>query len=136
MNRPSIEIAGSGTSTLNDFPDMFLGDLNIPGQISTGQCRSQYGHNIQYPHPGNFVTIADTPGIPSGLPSDGNCVAPKFTNTKTPNFIGNVALPLVSAVEKITTAISDAYPSAMGDGSGNPVLKMTFDGATFSCMRD
>ncbi|RPB15494.1 hypothetical protein P167DRAFT_465855, partial [Morchella conica CCBAS932] len=55
MNCASVEITGSGTSTLEDYPAMYVGDMNIPGQIATGECRSTAGTALLYPNPGTEV---------------------------------------------------------------------------------
>ncbi|PWW73521.1 hypothetical protein C7212DRAFT_217727, partial [Tuber magnatum] len=52
MNCAYVKITGSGTSTLDDYEDMWVGDMNIPGRIKTGECRSKAGLAIVYPHPG------------------------------------------------------------------------------------
>lgn len=78
MNCASVAITGSGTSTLDDFPNMYVGEMNIPGQIATGECRSTAGTAMLYPNPGpaDRITVTEVAGIPFKLPTTGRCFAP------------------------------------------------------------
>lgn len=78
MNCAAVEITGSGTSTLDDYPNMYVGEMNIPGQIATGECRSTAGTALLYPNPGpaDRVTVSEVAGIPFKAPTSGNCFAP------------------------------------------------------------
>jgi hypothetical protein len=77
----SVNIAGSGTSTLDSLPDMFAGDLTVPGHIGPGECRSTAGYAIEYPNPGEAVTITEVQSIPFKKPTAGKCFA-KVSNDK------------------------------------------------------
>lgn len=78
MNCASVSITGRGTSTLDTYPDMFVGDMNLPGQIATGECRSTAGTALLFPNPGPRSRITETkdPKIPFMKPTSGNCFAP------------------------------------------------------------
>lgn len=78
MDCAAVEITGSGTSTLDDYPNMYVGEMNIPGQIATGECRSTAGTALVYPDPGpaDRVTVSEVAGIPFKAPTKGNCFAP------------------------------------------------------------
>ncbi|CAF1688504.1 unnamed protein product, partial [Adineta ricciae] len=78
-----VEITGSGTSTLYDLPDMFVGDMTLPGQIGAGQCRSYSGHAIEFPNPGTAKTVTSMPSIGFKKPTDGNCFAKRSSNNQT-----------------------------------------------------
>lgn len=73
MNCAAMKITGNGDSTLDDFPDMYVGDMTLPGQIPDGACRSTAGTALQYPNPGTALTVTTVQGIPFKLPSDGQC---------------------------------------------------------------
>ena len=68
-------ISGSGNSTLDHLPDMFVGDLSIPGHIGPGECRSTLGYGVIYPNPGPALTIVDVPGVILKPPTPGKCYA-------------------------------------------------------------
>ena len=74
----SVFIEGSGTSTLDDLPDMFVGDMSIPGQIGAGECRSSMGAALEYPNPGAAVTTYKGSNIPFKKATGGKCF-PKAT---------------------------------------------------------
>lgn len=78
MNCAAVQITGSGTSTLDDYPNMYVGEMNIPGQIATGECRSTAGTALLYPNPGpaDRVTVTPVAGIPFKAPTAGKCYAP------------------------------------------------------------
>lgn len=75
----SIRITGSGTSTLDDLPDMFVDDMTLNGQIGVGECRSTSGYTIEYPFPGPSTTFTTFDNIAFKKPTNGNCL------TKTSN---------------------------------------------------
>lgn len=68
-------ITGSGTSTLDDYPDMFVGDLTIRGHIGASECRSTAGVALEYPNPGKEVTITKVSGISFKAATGGKCYA-------------------------------------------------------------
>ncbi|PUU75227.1 hypothetical protein B9Z19DRAFT_995570, partial [Tuber borchii] len=55
MNCAAVKITGSGTSKLEGNEDMFVGDMNLPGRIKTGECRSKAGLALVYPNPGPAI---------------------------------------------------------------------------------
>lgn len=71
-------IVGSGNSTLDDLPDMYVGEMNIPGHIGAGECRSVSRAALVYPNPGPAVTVTEMPDIPFKEPTGGNCFAKKL----------------------------------------------------------
>jgi hypothetical protein len=76
MNCAAIVIEEGGTNTLDDYPDLWVGDMTIPGHIETDQCASDYGTQIDYPNPGNRVTRKAVAGIPFKKPTGGKCYPP------------------------------------------------------------
>lgn len=78
MNCAAVSIAGRGTSTLDAYPDMFVGDMDLPGQIGAGECRSTAGTALVFPNPGPSSRVTETrdPNIPFKKPTAGRCVAP------------------------------------------------------------
>lgn len=75
----SIKIDGSGTSTLDNFPEMFVGDMTLTGHIGTGECRSTAGFALEYPNPGRALTSTPVGGIGYKKPTNGKCY-PKGSN--------------------------------------------------------
>ena len=80
MNCCSVLIEGTGTSTLDQYPDMYLGEL-VKGDIKSDMCLSTQGYNLLYPDPGNCVTRGDNGDFkePHGPGPDGTfkvCKAP------------------------------------------------------------
>jgi hypothetical protein len=73
MNCAKVNIEGSGSSTLNDLPDMFVGDLTKEGVVAENECRSTAGSALKYPNPGNAVTVKEVAGIPFASPTEGTC---------------------------------------------------------------
>jgi hypothetical protein len=83
-----VRILGSGTSTLDDLPDMFVGDLSIAGHIGPGECRSTAGYSVQYPDPGPSVTTSNR--VPFKRATRGKCYA-KASNNTEPTPSGSIA---------------------------------------------
>ena len=91
MNCAAVKIEGDGKSTLDTFPDMYLGEVRF-GPIGEGMCRSVFGENLEYPNPGSEERVTryadpDTPKavLPTGKGPDENwgvCKAPGGTNVK------------------------------------------------------
>ncbi|CAM4943883.1 unnamed protein product [Rotaria socialis] len=75
QNCASIRIDGSGTSTLDDFPDMFVGDMSLTGHIGPGECRSTAGFSLEYPNPGRTLTSTKVDRISYKKPTNGKCYA-------------------------------------------------------------
>lgn len=71
----SVRIAGSGASKLDDLPDMFLGDMSIPGHIGAGECRSSGGYALEYPKPGAALTVTQVANVLFKKPTGGKCYA-------------------------------------------------------------
>lgn len=83
MNCCSVYIKGTGTSTLDNYPDMYLGEL-VKGDIKPDMCLSTQEFNLLYPYPGDFVTRGDNGDFkgPHGPGPDGTfkvCKAPGST---------------------------------------------------------
>lgn len=57
---------------------MFVGDMDLPGHISTGECRSTAGTALLFPNPGPSSRITETvdPKIPFKKPTPGKCFPP------------------------------------------------------------
>ena len=73
MNYAAVKVTGSGASKLEGNEDMFVGNMNLPGRIKTGECRSKAGLALVYPNPGPAITITPVSGIPFGHPTSGAC---------------------------------------------------------------
>lgn len=86
MNCASVSITGKGTSTLDDYPDMFVGDMTLPGQIGPGECRSTAGSALLFPNPGPTSRITETrdPKIPFKKPTGGKCFPPRKAGDVSP----------------------------------------------------
>ncbi len=78
-----VAITGSGTSTLEHLPDMFVGDLTIAGHIGAGECRSSSRFAIEYPNPGEAKTVTEVQSIPFKKPTGGKCFAKASNNKST-----------------------------------------------------
>lgn len=94
----SIRIAGSGASTLDHLPDVFVGDMSIPGHIGPGECRSTAGVALEYPNPGPAVTVTRFANIGFKKATGGKCY-PKAS--KVQNTTDN---PLASTTYRSTTS--------------------------------
>lgn len=108
QNCAVVQITGSGTSTLDDLPDMYVGDLNLPGQIGAGQCRSYSGHAIEFPNPGTAKTMTSVSGIGFKKPTDGNCFAKRSNNNQTTSSTPTSS----SATVKTTSGKTTSMPSS------------------------
>lgn len=73
-------ITGSGNSTLDDLPDMFVGDLTIPGHIGPDDCRTTLGFATVFPNPGAALTITEVEGVIFKDPTPGQCYSPASKN--------------------------------------------------------
>ncbi|CAF0872635.1 unnamed protein product [Adineta steineri] len=88
QNCASVMIEGSGNSTLDHLPDMFVGDIIIPGNIGVGECRRTTNHAVEYPNPGQAITITKVWNIPFKKPTPGNCYSKASkTNFTTPTSL-------------------------------------------------
>jgi hypothetical protein len=78
MNCAAVEIEDGGSSTLQDHPDMFVGDMVLAGHIKAGECATTGETNLEYPNPGptELVTRTETEGLPFKKPTAGKCFAP------------------------------------------------------------
>jgi len=113
----SVSIAGSGTSTLDNLPDMFVGDMTLTGQIGAGECRSTAGYALEYPNPGAANTITPVQSIGFKKPTGGKCFATASTNK-----------PTTAASSKPTTsASSKPTVSAMLSSSATTPTKSNVD---------
>jgi len=76
MNCAAVNISNGGSNTLQSFPDMYLGEMQIPGHINSGQCASTQGFALLYPNPGPAPVKTQVTGIDFKPPTPGNCFAP------------------------------------------------------------
>ena len=107
----SVRIAGSGTSTLENLPDMFVGDLTLTGQIGPRECRSFGGFAIEYPNPGEATTVTKVQGIQFKKPTAGKCFTKASGNQST------TAAP--STLSSSTTASSSITTRTQGNVVGS-----------------
>ena len=98
-------ISGSGTSTLDDLPDMFVGDMTISGHIGAGDCRSTSKTALVYPNPGEALTITEVEKIPFKEATPGNCFAKGQTNQTTSASTPSSVTTLVSSSSSSTSTI-------------------------------
>ncbi|CAF0832879.1 unnamed protein product [Adineta steineri] len=124
QNCAVVAIAGSGTSTLNHLPDMFVGDLTLPGQIGAGECRSSSGFAIEFPNPGEAKTITEFDNIGFKKPTGGKCFAKASTNNSTAQTTSTSSLTTkssssasVSTTNKATTKVSTSTISTKASPS-------------------
>jgi hypothetical protein len=84
MNCAKIEVEGKGQETLDEYPDMYIGEMEIPGYIWKGECASTQGFAIDYPivGPKEQVTRTKVVGIEFKAPTAGNCSAPGSKGSK------------------------------------------------------
>jgi len=68
MNCAHITIDGSGTSTLNDFPDMFVANVN-------NGCTTKEGNDLEFPNPGKDVERSPAKNNAPTGPPVGKCPA-------------------------------------------------------------
>jgi len=104
----SVQIAGSGTSILNDLPDMFVGDMTLKGQIGAGECRSTAGYALEYPHPGPATTFVTFDNIGFKKPTGGKCFT-RPNNTTTTTVSGTT-----TTASRTTTTASGTTTTASG----------------------
>lgn len=99
MNCAAVSIAGRGTSTLDTYPDMFVGDMDLPGQIAAGECRSTAGTAVVFPNPGPGSRVTETrvANIAFKKPTPGRCVAPGTARTADVD-VGVVRAPVGNVV--------------------------------------
>jgi hypothetical protein len=62
---------------------MFVGDMTIKGHIEAGECRSTATFALEYPNPGDAVTITNVQGISLKKPTAGKCVSRGSTLNST-----------------------------------------------------
>lgn len=105
-------IEGSGTNTLDDFPDMFVGDMTIAGHIGPGECRSSSRAALEYPNPGKALTISEVQNIPFKKPTDGKCYSKATVSNSTvttmPTTTVTSAMPLTSITSVEQTTVTDS----------------------------
>ncbi|KAF8541445.1 hypothetical protein BDD12DRAFT_501966 [Trichophaea hybrida] len=76
MDCAAVNISGGGSNKLQSFPDMYLGEMQIPGHIAPGECASTQGFAVVYPNPGPAPVKTQVAGIDFKAPTTGNCFAP------------------------------------------------------------
>jgi hypothetical protein len=99
----SISIVGSGTSVLDNLPDMFVGDMTLTGHIGPGECRSTSRFALEYPHPGEAKTIVEVQNIPFKKPTTGKC----YTKASVTNSTTSA-----SSTSTLSTTISSSATSS------------------------
>ncbi|CAF2514077.1 unnamed protein product [Rotaria sp. Silwood2] len=132
-------IEGTGTSTLDNFPDMFVGDMTVAGHIGPGECRSTSRVALEYPNPGEAITITEVQGIPFKKPTGGKCYSKATINTST------MAASSTTTTTTTTTETSTLSISSTVSTTGNPdgdskcdkplpaVLNLVVNDATYPC---
>jgi LysM domain len=68
MNCAHVTITGSGTSTLDDHPDMFVANVN-------NGCTTKEGNDLEFPNPGKDVERTPANNAAPTGPPVGNCPA-------------------------------------------------------------
>ena len=114
MNCASVKITGSGTSKLEGYDDLWVGDMNLPGRIKSGECRSKAKFALVYPNPGPFITITPVSGIPFGPPTDGTCFVGPGKGKSTGSGSGDSGQG---------TGSGSGGDSGSGDGGSSAVTK-------------
>ncbi|CAM4831415.1 unnamed protein product [Rotaria magnacalcarata] len=118
QNCASVRIDGPGTSTLDDFPDMFVGDMSLTGHIGPGECRSTAGFSLEYPNSGRALTVTAVGRISFKKPTNGKCFAKASREYSTP------VVPLSPATTAGST--NGASPSSTVDvNSERPTVPET-----------
>lgn len=76
---------------MDNYVDMYVGEMVIPGHINTGECNSVAGTQLLYPNPGQAVTKQDPPtaGLDFQLPTPGKCISPGTKSAGTVAASGN-----------------------------------------------
>lgn len=148
MNCASVTIEGSGTSTLDDLPDMFVGEL-LKGDIKDGMCLSTQEFNFLYPFPGDSVTKStdgDFQG-PHGPGPDGTykvCKAPGGSDTPSkPENPTNTPDTKPTNTPDMKPTPTTTKPPTIPSPSGAPdstitgmpldVFEATVQGYTYEC---
>lgn len=96
-------ISGSGNSTLNHLPDMFVGDMTISGHIGPGECRSVANSALIYPNPGLALTITEVENVTFQEPTPGKCYSKATVVNQTVTTSTTIATTTTVPVTTITT---------------------------------
>lgn len=159
MNCASVEIQGSGKSTLDNYPDMYVGDL-ATGDIGGKMCLSSGGTNLAYPFPGEKVTRAGDGEFkgPKGPGPNGGfevCRAPGSTGPGGPGTPGDgrsdagegdaqseetpTDEPSLPEKDKTTPPADKPIPSKeeVPNSTGSPIenFEATIQGHVYECRR-
>ncbi|KAF8418868.1 hypothetical protein EV426DRAFT_539279 [Tirmania nivea] len=148
MNCASVTIKGTGTSTLDNLPDMYVGDL-VTGDIKENMCISSQEFNLLYPFPGDKVTKSTDGNFkgPKGPGPDGTykvCKAPGSTGPSGPESPGETT-PTPAPDEPtptpdkptptptLTTDPTDLPPSSTPTVTPLPAFEASVEGYTYEC---
>ncbi|KAF8414628.1 hypothetical protein BGX38DRAFT_1247425 [Terfezia claveryi] len=155
MNCASVTIQGSGTSTLDNLPDMFVGEL-LKGDIKDGMCISTQEFYFSFPSPGDNVfktsevgkfkgangpgsdgtyNVCKAPGGPSTPTTPTN--APTNTSTDTPTNTSTDSptnTPTPTADYPPSTISPPSYaPNPTMTGMPLELFEATVQGYTYEC---
>jgi len=137
MNCASVTIEGTGTSTLDNLPNMYVGEL-LKGDIKDGMCLSTQEFDFLYPFPGDSVTKSadgDFKG-PHGPGPDGTykvCKAPGGSDTPDKST-DTPKKPTPTATKPPTTIPSPSgAPDPTITGMPIDVFEATVQGYMYEC---
>ncbi|KAF8470611.1 hypothetical protein BDZ91DRAFT_543935 [Kalaharituber pfeilii] len=138
MNCASVTITGTGTSTLDHLPNMWVGDL-IKGDIKEGMCKTKAGVNFDFPFPGDNVTRnSEESAGPTGPGPNGGfevCRAPgpggKPDPIPTPVDPPAVTRTSTSVPTPPVTVTPTPVPTGR-PGDGRP-FDVVVEGVTYEC---
>jgi hypothetical protein len=125
----SVLIAGSGTSTLDNLPDMYVGEMTLTGHIRAGECRSTAGYALVYPYPGEANTIVEVPSIGFKKPTGGNCFTKATLNKSNTSTISSssATTPTRGNVNKDNEYISSDIRATDGSSYAMRYMKLYFE---------
>ncbi len=103
----SVSIAGTGASTLNNLPDMFVGDMTLTGHIGPGECRSTAGFALEFPKPGEATTITQVQSIGFKKPTGGKCFAKASISNNT------TSISSISTASTTTSNVDDECDNSL-----------------------
>ncbi|CAF1182306.1 unnamed protein product [Rotaria magnacalcarata] len=135
QNCASVMIDGSGASMLEDFPDMFVGDMSIAGHIGPGECRSSSRTALEYPNPGNSITIDEVPSIPFKKPTAGKCYSKATVNNATMTTLSTTVTSTLTSSSSSST-VSTAQTTDTDAKCENPtptVFSLVVNDANYPC---
>lgn len=140
MNCASVEIEGSGTSTLDDLPDMFVGEL-VKGPITADKCLTPENFNFEYPFPGDAVTRADdaAKGLKDGSGPPELCRAPPTStgpDTPTPPTDDSKPEATSEPSEPESSYVPDVQMPELPSGDLPKGFNLKVQGVDYICNRN